>query len=195
MLHPTSRSDILAVATATQAASSTHAPASSQAAAALREWTALATLSHTEERLSLAAMLGASSSQTQTDQHFEVDYWLNQWVTFCTASGLHHKVRWAANRLLQGAVAERSRAKANASGRLTSSSSGSNAGPVSGSVSVSANQSALLPAGSWDFFDTTREPLRLLRGVLIPAVGRCGAAGGALLAEIEDAMELTLDEE
>lgn len=151
-----SHSDILAVATATHAASTVTGSGLSGASLAAREWTSVATLSHTEERLAVAALTGDTR---------ETEHWLSQWVAFCTKSGLHHKVKWAANRLLENA----SRGEGKGHGARQESGLG----------------------GGWDFFETVDRPMRVLRDVILPAVGRCGAAVGSLLGDIEDAIEMT----
>jgi hypothetical protein len=122
-----------------------------------REWTTLVTLAHTEERLSVAVLAGSPD---------DVDHWLTQWVAVCTKTGMHHKVRWAANRLL-----------ANGAARARDTHS-------------QAQAQAHAQGAAWDFFDTTAAPQRVLRKVLIPAVGSCGTSAAALLGELEDACSL-----
>jgi hypothetical protein len=122
-----------------------------------REWTTLVTLAHTEERLSVAVLAGSPD---------DVDHWLTQWVAVCTKTGMHHKVRWAANRLL-----------ANGAARARDTHS-------------QAQAQAHAQGAAWDFFDTTAAPQRVLRKVLIPAVGSCGTPAAALLGELEDACSL-----
>jgi len=124
------------------------------APSATREWTTLVTLAHTEERLAVAVLAGDAD---------DVDHWLTQWVAVCTKTGMHHKVRWAANRLLANAARARDsmrQAQAQAQG------------------------------AAWDFFDTTTDPQRVLHKVLIPAVGSCGTSAAALLGELQDACSL-----
>jgi len=142
-------------------ASTTHMASTAVAPSTTREWTTLVTLAHTEERLSVAVLAGSPD---------DVDHWLTQWVTVCTKTGMHHKVRWAANRLL-----------ANGAARARDTHS---------QAQAQAQAHAHAQGAAWDFFDTTAAPQRVLRKVLIPAVGSCGTPAASLLGELEDACSL-----
>lgn len=98
----------------------------------------------------------------------EIEFWLGQWVGFCARAGMQHKVRWAVNRLLANAAATRAQ---------------------NPTQIPTPNPN---PTTEFSFLDTCPDPIALVRGVVIPAVGRCGVSAGGLLGDIEDACEFAL---
>lgn len=59
----------------------------------VKEWMALSTLSHLEDRVALSFALGSEEESRS---------WLGEWAAFCCRTQQHERIRWVVKRLLSG---------------------------------------------------------------------------------------------
>ena len=87
--------DVLALTSLTTGASSSSAGGSGTRSQAdqVKEWMALTTLSHLEDRVALSFALGSEQ---------EARSWLGEWVDFCCRSQQYDRIRWVVKRIFAG---------------------------------------------------------------------------------------------
>jgi hypothetical protein len=177
--------DILPVSQALLKAGRSHATDPSKAEHA-REWMVLCTLSHLEDKVTTACNMRTVGGQIGPEKE-EWRHWLGEWAAYCTSAGLSDRLRWATSQLFAAA---------------RDSSPSVTYNEVAGAGIEGSG------AAGWGWLGgiVMKDPLDVVRTIILPGVHRGGAQGSltntssasapsvaatALLSELHESLELT----